>query len=601
MAAARDDEISELISRTRCLTMEVEEFVESMRNTVLNGRTREEGQKLYDESSQCVREILMLKGVNLQPELVPLRRARGTLRQLCAESDNITAPAAKSPCPAPVPSALAGIGDGGASGRRPGPSDAFATIARAQLDYESARLSDDVLCDVSPDVKIKADKLRNLVKVSVPDVRKTVDRMREAMKAYAQSRDCEIPVLKAAQAKCERALDWITQVERRCEAEQIYLDQKQPAREVDFAPFASGTAVSIYEFFQRFEAWSRGILSLDTMAHVLYTKHLDKSITQGAKELEELKHSYKGMKAWLFRMYGRPDTIADLYLSNIRSVVPPANINDTVGHCRQVKEVYGHVVTLTTLEESEGKPASAVLDYVYRNQFLKALVGALPKSSRRLFMRKLEDEDLHVIEGRPYIRDILAILKAEYRRLEEEVKVDAQEKPFRKAVKTSTSHAVVCYDESDEEDAGEPTSSEDEDPAQTMASIQPPAQQPSKKKKSKKGGNGAQSANVAAQQLQYQPQPQVYQTAAAPYVQPQARPQQAAPHQPQAYQPAPQSRPQQQRLPGGGGTSERARPSSGPTAEFCTPNRGEPVAFPAAAAAAEGSAVGLPGQKSCQS
>jgi hypothetical protein len=302
-------------------------------------------------------------------------------------------------------------------------------------------------------------------------------------------------------------------------------------------------------------------------------------------------------------MYGRPDTIADLYLSNIRSVVPPANINDTVGHCRQVKEVYGHVVTLTTLEESEGKPASAVLEYVYRNQFLKALVGALPKSSRRLFMRKLDDEDLHVIEGRPYIRDILAILKAEYRRLEEEVKVDQQEKPFRKAVKTATSHAVVCYDESDEEEAGEPTSSEDEDPVQTMASIQPPPQQPSKKKKSKKGGNGAQSANVAAQQLQYQPQPQVYQTAAAPYVQPQARPQQAAPQPPpQPYQPVPQSRPQQQqRQPGGGGASERARSSSGPAAELRAPHRGEPVAFPAAAAAAKGSAVGLPGQKSRES
>jgi hypothetical protein len=32
------------------------------------------------------------------------------------------------------------------------------------------------------------------------------------------------------------------------------------------------------------------------MAHVLYNKHLDKSITQGAKELEELKLLYQGMK-----------------------------------------------------------------------------------------------------------------------------------------------------------------------------------------------------------------------------------------------------------------------------------------------------------------
>jgi hypothetical protein len=393
------------------------------------------------------------------------------------------------------------------------------------LDYEIARLNNDVLCDVSPDVKVKGDKLRNLAKVTVPDVRKTVDRMREAMKAYAQVRDCEIPVLTTAQAKCEQALNWITQVERRCEVEQIYLDQKQPAREVDFTPFASGTSVSIYEFFQRFEAWSRGILSLDTMAHMLYNKHLDKTVTQGAKELEELKLSYQGMKAWLFRMYGRPDTIADLYLSNIRVVVLPANINDTVGHCKQVKEVYGHVVTLTTLEEAEGKPAKAVLDYVYKNQFLKSLVGALPKSSRRLFMRKLDDEDLHVIEGRSYIRDILAILKAEYRRLEEEVKVDAQEKPFRKATKAATSHTVVCYDESDEEEAGEDSSSGDDDPVQTMVSFQPQPQLSTKsKKKNKKGNNGQQSVNVASQAPQYQvptvPQSQAYQ-APLQYTQPQ--------------------------------------------------------------------------------
>jgi hypothetical protein len=428
-AAARDAEIDELITKARYLTLEVEEFVEAMRNTVLNGKTREDGQRLCEEACQCVKEILMLKGVNLHAALAPLRQARSALRQLCAKSDNITAPAIAPVPAAPVvaPSASSGNGDGGGSGRRQVPSDAFATIARSRLDYETARLSSDVLCDVSPEAKVKADKLRNLAKITVPDVRKTVDRMREAMKAYAQGRDCEVPVLAAAQAKCEQALDWITKVEKRCELEQIYLDQKQPAREVDFVPFASGTSISIYEFFQKFEAWACGILSLDTRAHVLYNKHLDKSITQGAKELEELKLSYQGMKAWLFRMYGRPDTVTELYLNNIRSVTPPANINDTVGHCKQVKEVYGHVVTLTTLEEAEGKPANAVLEHVYRNQFLKSLVSALPKSSRRLFMRKLDDEDLHVIEGRPYIRDILSILKAEYRRLEEEVKVDAQE------------------------------------------------------------------------------------------------------------------------------------------------------------------------------
>ncbi len=162
-------------------------------------------------------------------------------------------------------------------------------------------------------------------------------------------------------------------------------------------------------------------------------------------------------------------------------------------------------MTLTTLEEAEGKPAKAVLDYVYKNQFLKSLVGALPKLSRRLFMRKLDDEDLHVIQGRSYIRDILAILKAEYRRLKEEVKVDAQEKPFRKATKAATSHAVVCYDESDEKEAANDSSSGDDDPVQTMVSFQPqPQLSTQSKKKNKKGNNGQQSVNITSQAPQYQ-------------------------------------------------------------------------------------------------
>ncbi len=72
LAAARDTEIKDLIQRTRYLAAEVEEFVEGMGSTVLYGKTREEAQSLYNESSKCVKEVLMLRRVNLQPELVPL-------------------------------------------------------------------------------------------------------------------------------------------------------------------------------------------------------------------------------------------------------------------------------------------------------------------------------------------------------------------------------------------------------------------------------------------------------------------------------------------------------------------------------------------------
>ncbi len=125
-------------------------------------------------------------------------------------------------------------------------------IARAQIKFETGQLSDETLCDLSPTAKLQADKLRDIARVTVPDVRKTVDRLREAMKNYANCRNCDVTVLVAAQERCETALKWINQVEKRLQTEQIYLDQKQPEQKVDFVPFASGTAVSIYEFFMKF-------------------------------------------------------------------------------------------------------------------------------------------------------------------------------------------------------------------------------------------------------------------------------------------------------------------------------------------------------------
>ncbi len=74
-------------------------------------------------------------------------------------------------------------------------------------------------------------------------------------------------------------------MEGRCKAEQLHLNVKQQLREVDFIPFKPGTAVSIYKFFHKFEAWSRGMMSLDQKANVLYNQHLDPAITDGINPL----------------------------------------------------------------------------------------------------------------------------------------------------------------------------------------------------------------------------------------------------------------------------------------------------------------------------
>ncbi len=63
------------------------------------------------------------------------------------------------------------------------------------------------------------------------------------------------------------------------------------------SPSALGTGVSIYEFFHKFENWSRGMMSRDHKANVLYNCHLDFSMTDGKKELEDAKEKCSAMKS----------------------------------------------------------------------------------------------------------------------------------------------------------------------------------------------------------------------------------------------------------------------------------------------------------------
>jgi hypothetical protein len=114
-------------------------------------------------------------------------------------------------------------------------------LAMRQLDCEIGRLRLPRLIDVAPGADVKPDILKDQLKVDVPDVRKSVDRARDALKtltAVATIADAE--KLLDAQDACEQAIGWIAMMEERCKGEQLHLDIKQEPREVDFVPFRPG-------------------------------------------------------------------------------------------------------------------------------------------------------------------------------------------------------------------------------------------------------------------------------------------------------------------------------------------------------------------------
>jgi hypothetical protein len=154
------------------------------------------------------------------------------------------------------------------------------------------------MVDVSENSEIKSDELNVLLKLVAPDIEKIAHRLLEAIKAYAYLEGASSELITAAQTRCEEAFDWISAVADRCGKEQLHLSAEQPSRKADFEPFCDGSSISIYEFFGKFEAWSRGVLTPASMAHVLYTQYLDPSVVNENKELEVNRESYVQLKRW---------------------------------------------------------------------------------------------------------------------------------------------------------------------------------------------------------------------------------------------------------------------------------------------------------------
>ena len=177
-------------------------------------------------------------------------------------------------------------------------------MAERELRYEMSRLNVGSLVDVSPGATVRPDVLRDLVKLTAPAVRRRCDRLREAMKTYTRDHGAARDLALRARQAYEKAEDWICAVDDRCRAEQLHVEAKRLPKTVDFEPFKPGSTVSVYEFLGKFEAWSTGALSLDSKAHLLYSKYLDGSITRGNRELELCKQNYQQIKAWLIAEYG---------------------------------------------------------------------------------------------------------------------------------------------------------------------------------------------------------------------------------------------------------------------------------------------------------
>ncbi len=103
------------------------------------------------------------------------------------------------------------------------------------------------------------------------------------------------------------------------------------------------------------------MMSLDQMAKVLYNCHLDYTIIDSNKELEDVKENYLAIKRLLLVMLPNP--------------------KDKPAMLAYIKNAYSSLVTLTKLEIDRGKLVPGLEDYYLSKNFHRTLAYELGDES----------------------------------------------------------------------------------------------------------------------------------------------------------------------------------------------------------------------------
>ena len=418
--AAKADKSGEELTRFALyLIEEVQDVMESSEGVRLVGQSKTDARRVLESAKECVLEMVERKTLSDDKILVDMRAAKRNLQRLIMQADVQDAADAIVPAPTTVRSTSPSqtmIDQARTSSR----SALQFTLALKQLDCEITRLNSPRLIDVGPGADVKPDVLRDLLQIDVPEVRKSIDRARDALKTLTLTDGADEAKILGAQDICERAINWISEVEARCKQEQLHLTLKTQTRKVDFLPFCPGNGVSIFEFFQKFESWSRGTMSMDQKANILYFKFLDWSVVDGNKDLEDRKENYHAMKAYLQEKWGIPDLVCEMHLENIKKVALPTDPEDKPGMLLYTKNAYSNLDTLTKLESERGQKVPNLETYYYSNTFLKKLHKVLPEKLGSKFLKTLEKngESYYLMTGHVFLERMMAALRCEYRSLE---------------------------------------------------------------------------------------------------------------------------------------------------------------------------------------
>ena len=122
-------------------------------------------------------------------------------------------------------------------------------------------IQEEVLEDVGPGLLLDSELLKELHEVRIPEVKSAIRDCHDAAGKYAARRGCDTMLVRRTQIACEFAYGWTRRVLVRYHGEQLHLGGNNQTHDATFTAFDPHGDISAYEFFMRYEEWSKGYLS----------------------------------------------------------------------------------------------------------------------------------------------------------------------------------------------------------------------------------------------------------------------------------------------------------------------------------------------------
>jgi hypothetical protein len=352
------------------------------------------------------------------------------------------------------------------------------------VEYLLSLIRDDQLEDIAPGRDVDPELLKELHDVRIPEVKAAIRDCRDATGKYAARRGCNTDLVMRSQMTCINANEWTRQVVARYRGDQFHLGGNTPSRDATFGVFDPHGDVSVYEFFMRYEDWSKGYLSSEAKAHLLFSKYLPKALTESYEELKDRRKDYEAMKEWLFDQFGMIKRVCDAKIKLIKSLKLPKTEDDLVGETLYYRRIHQAITSLRDLEIRKGVRVPGLLEHMESNTFLMQLTEVLPKCIQLKWGKMLVRQGVTTwkVEGLVFLDRLLEIVRNAYSTCEAVARIPGNDHAPRAKVKAS--HAA------DSSGAAQPPSSP-QPAANSGSDSKPQVQNNDSRGKDSKGAGGS--------------------------------------------------------------------------------------------------------------